>query len=234
MPPESIPQLSRPATPERMRPVYWATWKLTRLLAGNFFRWRVLHVERIPRTGPVILAANHTSFADPPLVGCAVPRVIHFLARHTLFDIPVVGAWMRALNSVPVDRNVGGAGLKAILDRLQDGGGILLFPEGTRSPDGLIQKAQAGVGLTIIKSTAPVVPVRLFGVFDAWGRQRKLPRPLPVVLKFGHPLDFARLRAESRSCAKPRLREIYQEASDTIMHAINYLEPCVDITQFPP
>lgn len=234
MPSESIPTLSNRAAPERMRPVYWATWRLTRLLAGNFFRWRVLHVERIPRTGPFILAANHTSFADPVLIGCAVPRAIHFLARHTLFDIPVVGTWMRALNSVPVDRDVGGAGLRAILDRLQKGGGILLFPEGTRSRDGLIQKAQAGVGLTIIKSMAPVVPVRLFGVFEAWGRQQKLPRPSPVVLKFGHPLDFPALRAESRVCAKPRLREIYQEASEGIMKAISDLAPCVDVTRFPP
>ena len=219
---------------ERMRPTYWATWHLTRLLAGNFFRWRLLHVDRIPRTGPIILAANHTSFADPPLVGCAVPRAIHFLARHTLFEIPVVGTWMRALNSVPVDREFGGAGLKAILDRLQNGGGILLFPEGTRSPDGSIQKAQAGVGLTIIKSTAPVVPIRLFGVFEAWGREQKFPRPSPVILKFGHPLDFAALRKESRVCTKPRLREIYQEAADDIMKAISALEPCLDVTQFPP
>ena len=79
---------------------------------------------------------------------------------------------------MPVNREGGGAaGLKAILDRLLAGGGIILFPEGTRTRDGKLQPARSGIGLTVIKSTALVVPVRVFGTFEAFGRNHKFPRP---------------------------------------------------------
>ena len=79
---------------------------------------------------------------------------------------------------MPVDRDGGGAaGLKAILDRLLAGGGIILFPEGTRTRDGKLQPARSGIGLIVTKSEAPVVPVRVFGTFEAWGRNLKFPRP---------------------------------------------------------
>src|ERR1051326_1949124 len=153
---------------------------------ATHFRWRVYNPENVPRTGPVILASNHASFLDPPLVGSGLPREINYLARENLFSIPVLGFLLRKVNSVPVDRDGGGAsGLRAILDRLLAGGGIILFPEGTRTRDGRLQPARSGIGLTVIKSNAPVVPVRVFGTFDAYGRHQKFPRPRPVVVKYG-------------------------------------------------
>lgn len=182
--------------------------------------------ERVPATGPVILASNHASFLDPPLVGAASKREINYLARESLFRFPPMGWILRNVNSVPVDREGGGAaGLRAILDRLLQGGAIILFPEGTRSRDGELQPAKSGIGLTVIKSEAPVVPVRVFGTFAAYGREAKFPRPRRVAVKFGVPLDFADLRAEARSCSKPRLKEIYQEVADDLMQAIARLEP---------
>jgi 1-acyl-sn-glycerol-3-phosphate acyltransferase len=140
-----------------------------------------------------------------------------------------VATLLRSWKVVPVDRDGGGgAGLKAILDRLIDGGIILLFPEGTRTPDGKLRPAKSGVGLTVIKSNAPVVPVRLFGTFEAYGRHMKVPRPRRVLVKYGHPLDFHALRAEARTCSKPRLKEIYQQVADEIMAAIGKLEPVED------
>jgi 1-acyl-sn-glycerol-3-phosphate acyltransferase len=128
-----------------------------------------------------------------------------------------------------VDRDGGGArGLKAILDRLLAGGAIILFPEGTRSPDGKLQAARSGIGLTVIKSTAPVVPVRVFGTFEAYGRDIKFPRPYRVMVKYGRPMDFGALRAEAKTCDKPRLKEIYQQVADEIMAVIAKLEPRVE------
>src|SRR5262245_44852461 len=102
---------------------YWLTWSVARALFATYFRWRVYHPERVPLNGPVILAANHASFLDPPLVGSGVTRPINYLARDTLFQFPGMGWYLRSLNSVPVDRyGGGGAGLKAILDRLLAGG----------------------------------------------------------------------------------------------------------------
>ena len=216
-----------------MKSFYRFAWGMSRFVFAAYFRWRVYHPERVPRTGPVILAANHASILDPPLVGAGLEREIHYLARQSLFRFPVA-AILRAVNSVPVDRDGGGAtGLRAILDRLLAGGGIILFPEGTRTRNGQIQPARSGIGLAVIKSTAPVVPVRVFGTFEAYGRHRKFPRPHSVAVKYGHPMLFERLRAEARTCSKQRLKEIYQKIADEIIAEIARLEPCEDKTTFP-
>lgn len=213
-----------------MNPVYFLGWTFYRSLFAFYFGWRVYNNERVPLQGPVILAANHASFLDPPLVGSGLHRDINYLARKSLFRVPVLGWILRTVNAVPVDRDGGGAaGLKAIMDRLHDGGAIILFPEGTRSRDGNFQPARSGVGLTVIKSEAPVVPVRVFGTFDAWGRHVNFPRPRRrVIVKYGEPMRFDELRAEAKVCSKVRLKEIYQQVADKIMSAIAKLEPHED------
>ena len=217
-----------------MNPVYRLGWLLSRVVFAVYFRWRVYHPERVPLSGPVILAANHASFIDPPLVGAGLKREINYLARESLFRFPVAGAILRAVNSVPVDRDGGGAaGLKAILGRLLAGGGIILFPEGTRTRDGLLQPPRSGIGLAVIKSNAPVLPVRVFGTFEAYGRHLKFPRPHPIAVKYGQPIIFEELRAEAKTCSKQRLKGIYQQIAVEIMGAIAKLEPCEDKTTFP-
>ncbi len=206
--------------------LYWVGWSFSRAAFAVYFRWRIFNAERVPATGPVILAANHASFLDPPLVGACLHRGICYLARDTLFRFPGVGWLLRQWDAVPVDREGGGAaGLRAILDRLRAGHAIILFPEGTRTRDGKLQPARSGIGLIAIKSDAPVVPVRTFGTFEAYGRHVRLPRPHRVAVKFGTPLTLEALRAEARSCSKARLKEIYQSAADEIMAAIAKLEP---------
>ena len=217
-----------------MNPSYFIGWSCFRFIYRLYFRWRVYNSERVPVRGPVILAANHMSYLDPPLVGSGLRRDINYLARESLFRYPVMGAVLRSWNSVPVDRDGGGAaGLKAILDRLLNGGGIILFPEGTRSPDGKLQPARSGIGLTVIKSSAPVVPVRVFGTYEAYGRHIRIPRPHRIAVKYGRPMDFSGFRAEAKNCSRARLKEIYQEVADAIMEAIAKLEPCEDKAGFP-
>jgi len=99
-----------------------------------------------------------------------------------------------------------------------------LFPEGTRTRDGQLQPARSGIGLIVIKSQAPVVPVRTFGTFEAWGRNLTIPRPKRVAVKYGEPMGFEKLRAESKDCSKARLKEIYQQIADEIMATIAKLE----------
>ena len=217
-----------------MNPSYFVGWSGFRLMYRFYFRWRVFHPERVPLSGPVILASNHESFLDPMLVGAGLERDINYLARESLFRFPGIGALLRSWNSVPVDREGGGAsGLRVILDRLLAGGAIVLFPEGTRSRDGQLQKARSGIGLTVIKSDALVVPVRVFGTYEAFGRHMNLPRPRRVAVKYGEPMRFEKLRAEARTCSKPRLKQIYQQVADEIMATIAKLEPCEDMTKFP-
>ncbi len=215
---------------------YFLGYCAFRTAFATYFRCRFFNAGRVPRTGPVILASNHASFLDPPLVGAALHRQINYLARKSLFRNPLMAAVLRSWNVVPVERDsgAGGAGLKAILDRLIAGGAIILFPEGTRTPDGRLHPARAGIGLTVIKSAAPVVPVRVFGTYEAFGRHLRFPRPRPVAVKFAPPMDFSALRAEAATCSKPRLKAVYQQVADEIMDVITRLEPCADVTNFPP
>ena len=208
---------------------YRIGWIFFRAVFAIYFRWRTFGAENVPMNGGVILASNHASFLDPPLVGAGLKRGINFLARESLFRFPIMGAVLRSWNVVPVDREGGGAkGLKNILDRLLNGAGIILFPEGTRTKDGQLQPARSGIGLTDIKSTAPVVPVRVFGTFAAYGRNHKFPRPHRLVVKYGRPMNFEALRAEAKTCDKMRLKAIYQQVADEIMAAIARLEPKAD------
>jgi 1-acyl-sn-glycerol-3-phosphate acyltransferase len=212
-----------------MTRAYWCGWRSFRLVFATYFRWRVFNPERVPLTGPVILASNHASYFDPPLVGAGVRRQINFLARDNIFHVPVLAAILRSWEVVPVDRDGGtGRGLKQILNRLEKGGAIILFPEGTRSRHGELNPARSGIGLTVIKSACPVVPVRVFGTHKAYGPHRLVPRPFQLMVKYGKPRLFEKERAEAAICSKQRVKEIYQEIADTIMADIARLEPKAD------
>src|SRR5690606_31859800 len=120
--------------PHRSRMLYTAGWVLMRRIMAVCFRCRATGSHHIPAEGPFILASNHASFMDPPLVGSACSRPISYLARESLFKNPLGGWVLRRVGCVPVDRDgATGRGLRTILQRLVDGDGIILFPEGTRS-----------------------------------------------------------------------------------------------------
>ncbi len=218
-----------------MNLLYFSVWVFSRLLFKFVFRWQVFNPERVPQRGPAILASNHASYFDPPLVGAGLWRTLHYLGREDLFKYPVIGWGLRTVQAVPVDRDGGGAaGLRAILDQLLAGGAILLFPEGTRTRDGKLQAPRAGIGLTVIKSDAPVIPVRVFGTFDAFGRRHALPRPFRRVgVKYGPPIDLQGLRLEAKHCSKARLKEIYREVAQKLMQEIEKLGPYTDKATFP-
>jgi 1-acyl-sn-glycerol-3-phosphate acyltransferase len=217
------------AAPQPMGLLYRFGWLFFRFVFATYFRWQYYHPERVPPTGPVILASNHASFIDPPLVGSALSRPLNYLARETLFRFPLMGWLLRKWHAVPVDREGGGAaGLRKILEVLGRDQAVIIFPEGTRSRDGQLQPARSGIGLMVLKSDAPVVPVRVFGTFEAYGRTVRLPKPRPVAVIFGKPLWFKDLRAESQACTKVRLKEIYQQIADQIMAAIAELQPGTD------
>ncbi len=208
---------------------YRIGWSCFRMMYAGYFRWQVFNAERVPLKGGVIIASNNASFLDPPLVGSALRRDINYLARESLFRYPGIGALLRSWNAVPVDRDGGGAkGLKIILNRLLDGNGIILFPEGTRTKDGKLQPARSGIGLIVIKSEAVVVPVRTFGTFECYNRKWKFHLPKRLAVKYGQPMKFEALRAEAKTCDKTRLKEIYQQVADEIMAAIAKLEPHAD------
>jgi 1-acyl-sn-glycerol-3-phosphate acyltransferase len=194
---------------------YWLGYHGSRLLAQLLFRFRILHRERVIQTGPVILAMNHQSFLDPPLAGNACDRAIYFLAKRSLMNAPVLGWVLPKLNVIPVDlEGKDRSALKALIRILRSGECALVFPEGTRTPDGNLQPAEPGVGLVIAKTGAPVVPMRIFGAFDAWpiGGQLRLWRKITIVV--GEPLYFSPVDLELRD--KDRYRRLSQRVMDAI------------------
>ena len=199
-----------------MNPYYWVCYNLIKLFGRIFFRLRVVHRERMINHGPVILASNHQSYLDPPLAGSASDRAIYFLARKSLLDGPILGWLLPKLNVVPVDSEGGKdrTALKALIRILRAGEGTLVFPEGQRSPDGKLQPAQPGVGLVIAKTLAPVVPMRIFGAFDAWPIHEKWPRLGRVTVVVGEPIRFTEADLEAGG------KDLYLRLSQRVMDAI--------------
>jgi 1-acyl-sn-glycerol-3-phosphate acyltransferase len=201
-----------------MTPMYRLGYTISKVVAKLGFRLRTYGRENLIEDGPAILASNHASYLDPPLVGVSCRKDVYFLARKSLFERPVIGPILAQLNTVPVDRDRGDVGaIRAMIKLLKSGNRVLVFPEGTRSKDGNLQPARAGVGLLIAKSLAPVVPVRVFGSHAALPRSGGI-RFVPITVVIGKPLFFTKqdLGTDERAA--------YQVLSDRVMAAIAALE----------
>jgi 1-acyl-sn-glycerol-3-phosphate acyltransferase len=197
---------------------YWLGHRLFGELARGLFDYRVVGAEKLQFTGPAIIASNHVSFLDPPLIGAAFDSVVYSFARKTLFDHPVAGMILRSWQVLAVDLDKPDpAALKTTIRLLRDGKKVVMFPEGTRSYDGLPQSAEAGVGLFIAKGRAPVLPVRLFGAYEAYPRGAKTLRPSRITLVVGD-LWQPDLKSYTETG-----KELYQVLADEVMHRISEL-----------
>lgn len=189
-------------------------------LCDIHFRTGAGGVEQIPREGGFIVAANHASALDPPVVGVMVPRQTAAFARKTLWKGGVISWWLDTVGVIPVDRDSGSdvVAIRRVIHALKQDRGIILFPEGTRTSTGELQRAKAGVGFMACHTGVPVVPARVFGTFEAFGRHGPLRLGTPVSVVFGRPLLPADYDNPSAG------RERYQRASERIMSAIAALE----------
>ncbi len=173
---------------------YWL-YRLSRNLFWLCFKlWNRLEIhglENCPRTGGLIIAANHTSFLDPPLVGSSIRyRNISFLARDSLFVNKYFGAFMRKVQSIPLSRTKGDlTAIRTALSVLAGGGAVALFPEGTRSSSGEMQEAKGGVGLIISRAKVPVLPVFVEGSYQSMSRHSSFIRPTKIRVYVGKPIQ---------------------------------------------
>ena len=141
-----------------------------------FHRLEVHGIKNVPQSGSFILASNHSSYFDPPALGCRLPRNLHYFARDSLFFWPL-GVLIRNLNSIPVNRSqLEIATLKRVLKVLKGGDPLLLFPEGTRSADGNLGEGKKGIGLLLAKSQVDVLPARVTGGNKVLGKGMLFPR----------------------------------------------------------
>jgi 1-acyl-sn-glycerol-3-phosphate acyltransferase len=207
-------------TQAEMTRVYGLFHYLSVVVYDMFFRGEAVGVENLPKTGGFLIASNHASHLDSPIIGSFVPRQVSFFARKSLWKPGVAAWWLDAVGTIPVDRDGGQAlsAIKRVLAALADDKVLILFPEGTRSPDGGLQTPKPGVGMIVCRTQVPVVPARIFGSFEAFGKGIGIPRAgSPVSIVFGRPMMPSEYDPGSG-------KDRYQQASERIFDVIAKLE----------
>ncbi len=202
---------------------YKINWHFFRVLAKIFFRLSTEGEENIPSSGPVILAANHCSYLDPPLITVGIKRQLTFLLKRELRAAPLLGWWLRRIGSIPVARGQGDMrSVMITLRTLREGKAILLFPEGTRSENGQMQPFETGAAWLAHKSQAPIVPVYISGTYEAYPRKAWFPRPKKIRTLIGQPLIP---KGETRAKADSELiKEFTKEMERAVFHLKSVLD----------
>ncbi|UVT15503.1 MAG: 1-acyl-sn-glycerol-3-phosphate acyltransferase [Nitrospira sp.] len=195
--------------------VYGFLWVLARVVGWICFRYRV--EGQIPRTGGVLIAANHASYLDIPLLGCGMTRRAWYLGRNDLFPIPVLNRILQSLGWIPVrlgrlDREAFGKAINLI----RSGQVVVIFPEGGRSHDGHLRPPKAGIGVIVSQTGCPVVPAYLKGTFDVLPTGARWPRWRQVRVRFGEPIMFETGARKERAETK----QFYQQVSRTVIEQI--------------
>ncbi|HAL92646.1 MAG TPA: 1-acyl-sn-glycerol-3-phosphate acyltransferase [Verrucomicrobia bacterium] len=206
------------------QPLYWLSRFGVWLGLKLKYRMKIDGWRNIPSSGGAVLAANHCSYLDPPVMcACSPGRIVHFMARDTLFSNAVARWYFPRVGVMPLDRTKGDLGaLKKAIALLKEGRVIGLFPEGTRSPDGQMREAKGGIGFLIAKGDVPVVPIHISGTFAAFPKGGKKFMPSRVVARIGKPITPEEIRA-----AMPKKND-YEAVGALVMRRIR------DLAEEPP
>jgi 1-acyl-sn-glycerol-3-phosphate acyltransferase len=200
-----------------VRRVYWFGWFFCR----SVFRWilgvRYVDWEKVPLEGALVVAPNHRSYLDPPLVGCGVPRELHFFAKAELFNVPLLGSVIRAYNALPVKR--GEADRRALsisLEVVRQGGGLVVFPEGTRSRSADYLAPKLGTAMIAARGGARITPVFVATAGGGSTLVRSMLRIRRIEVRYGDPIDVP--------AAGGAKGERYQALTDEVMRRIRALD----------
>jgi 1-acyl-sn-glycerol-3-phosphate acyltransferase len=199
-----------------MKILFWTGWSFFRLVAKTIFRVRVTGAENIPRTGAFILASNHISYFDPPLVGCCITREVYFFAKKELFSFKPFGFILNRVNARPVKRGaIDRAALETAIEILKAGNGLTVFPEGTRSKADDFLPVKPGVGMIARQAEVTIVPAFIHGanrLWDCfWGKTR-------LAVKYGAPISADWIKSI------PVDKKGYEAIADEIMARIRELK----------
>jgi 1-acyl-sn-glycerol-3-phosphate acyltransferase len=191
-------------------PIYWAGIKgLMFFVTAVGVRVHVKGIERIP-PGVCLFAANHTSSADAPAVVGAIPRRIAIILKESLFKWPIVGQAFLSAHFIPVDRGAHDsamASLEKATEALRAGQSFLIYPEGTRSPDGRLQRFKKGAVMMAINAGVPIVPTICSGAHRVMEKRSLVIHPGEIVVEFLEPIDSSKYSLEERDLLNEKIRE---------------------------
>ncbi len=193
--------------------LYGLLWVWARAVGWLCFRYRV--VGRVPRDGGLLIASNHASYLDIPLLGCGVPRRVWYMGRHDLFPSPWVNRLLQALGWIPLrvgrlDRDAFGKAVALV----NEGKAVAIFPEGGRTLTGRLKPGKPGIGVIVAQTGCRVVPAYLKGTFEVLPPGTSWPRFHRVTVTFGEPLDF------SADVSRLEGKAFYRHVSRTVMAKI--------------
>lgn len=199
-----------------MKILFWTGWSFFRFVAKIIYRVRVTGTENIPKTGAFILASNHISYFDPPLVGCCITREVYFFAKKELFNFKPFGFVLNRVNARPVKRGaIDRTAIETAVEILKSGNGLTVFPEGTRSKTDDFLPVKPGVGMIARQAEVAIVPAFIHGanrLSDCfWGKTK-------LTVKYGKPITADWVRSVGFD------KEGYLRIADEIMNRIREIK----------
>ena len=187
------------------------------ILGASGVSVRVLHPERLVRDRSFVIASNHESFYDIPVLFASLPMPVRFVAKRNLFRLPFLGWSMAAAGFVPVDRQDHAHGreiLDVALRRLRGGRSLVVFPEQTRTRTGELSPFKSGAAVFAVKSGLPILPVAIAGTFRVHRRGAFEIRPGPVAVAVGEPIDVGEKSTKDRQAITKALRDAIERLRD--------------------
>lgn len=179
--------------------VYWACWIAAWLFTKSYHRLRIEGYANLPATGGAVLASNHQSHLDILTIAASNRRHVAFVARDTLAHWKWLAFTMRGCGAILIQRNSSDRkALRAMVQHLEQGDLVVIFPEGTRTKDGALGEFKGGALLAARMAKVPIVPIGTRGAIEAWPRTRVLPAPRKIAVRFGPPIDSALPDAQER------------------------------------
>jgi 1-acyl-sn-glycerol-3-phosphate acyltransferase len=182
-----------------------------------YFRGRVYGEANVPKSGPLMVVANHASDFDPPILSCAVRRPVSYMAKEELFQVPVLKQAIRLYGAYPVKRgSADRSAIREALKQLEQGWAVGIFLQGTRTSDGRIPDPKIGAALIAAKAQVPLLPVSLWGTHRIFAKGSTIPRPVPLTIRIGEPI------APPSSTNRQELELTTAQCVDTIhrLHAV--------------